>query len=316
MAHRKIEQDIERLSALREAGRPEAAAALRKALGDRVNLVAAKAAKMAAELELRELVPDLVRAFDRLFEDATERDPQCWAKNAIAKALVDLDHRDSPPFVRGMRHVQMESSYGGAVDTATTLRGICLLALAPCPDLTRQEVMRYLVDGLTDEAHTVRVEAVRGLEQMEGESALLLRLKARLGDKEVEVLGQVFDSLLKLEGERAIPLVAEFLKAEPDTRAEAALALGSSRLAGAVDILRAAWDTARGPEFRDAILRALSISRQDNAMEFLLALVKTGRAADAKQALDALELHKDSLEIQRRVKEAEFERKERMEGRG
>jgi len=176
--------------------------------------------------------------------------------------------------------------------------------------------MRYLVDGLTDEAHTVRVEAVRGLEQMEGESALLLRLKARLGDQEVEVMGQVFDSLLNLERERAIPLVAEFLKAEPDTRAEAALALGSSRLPPAVDILRAAWDTARGPEFRDAILLALSISRQEPAMQFLLEMVRSGRAADAKQALEALELHKDTPEIQRRVKDAEFERKERMEGRG
>lgn len=312
---RKIDQEIERLSLLREAPRNEAAAALRKALGDRINLVAAKAARMAAELNLRELAPDLLRAFDRLFENATEKDPQCWGKNAIAKALVDLDHRESAPFVRGMRHVQMESSYGGAVDTATTLRGVCLLALAPCPDLTRQEVMRYLVDGLTDEAHTVRVEAVRGLEQMEGESALLLRLKARLGDKEVEVMGQVFDSLLKLERERAIPLVAEFLKADPDTRAEAALALGSSRLPEAVDILREAWDRARGPEFREAILRALSISRQETAMEFLLEMVKGGRAADAKQALEALELHKDSPEIRRRVEEAEFHRKERMEGR-
>src|SRR5438067_9944158 len=202
---RKIEQEIERLNELRQAPREAAAAGLRKALGDRVNLVAAKAAKLAAEMEMRELAPDLVRAFDRLFERAAERDPQCWGKNAIAKALVDLDYRESAPFVHGMRHVQMEASFGPPVDTATTLRGICLLALAPCPDLTRQEVMRYLVDGLTDEAHTVRVEAVRGLEVMEGESALLLRLKARLGDKEAAVMGQVFDSLLRLEGSRAIP---------------------------------------------------------------------------------------------------------------
>jgi len=258
----------------------------------------------------------LVRAFDRLFERAAEKDPQCWGKNAIAKALVDLDYRESAPFLRGIRHVQMEASFGPPVDTATTLRGICLLALAPCPDLTRQEVMRYLVDGLTDEAHTVRVEAVRGLEVMEGESALLLRLKARLGDKEPVVLGQVFDSLLRLEGAQAIPLVAEFLKADADTRGEAALALGTSRLSGAVDILREAWDTARGEAFREVILRALSISRSESALEFLLELVKGGRSADAKAALQALELHKDTPEIQRRVLEAEFERKERMEVRG
>ena len=315
MAHRKIDQEIEKLNLLREAPRPEAAAALRKTLGDRVNVVVAKAAKMAAELDLRELVPDLLRAFDRLFEKPVERDPQCWGKNALAKALVDLDHRESAPFLRGMRHVQMEPSFGPPVDTADTLRGICLLALGPCPDLTRPEVMRYLVDGLTDEAHTVRIEAVRALEQMEGEGALLLRLKARLGDKEPPVMGQVFDSLLNLERERAIPLVAEFLKADPDTRAEAALALGSSRLPPALEILRETWETARAAEFREVLLRALGISRQPSAIQFLVDLVKSGRETDARAALQALELHKASPEIRQRVEEAEFQRKERMEGR-
>ena len=310
---RKIEQEIERLNLLREAPREQAVAALRKALGDRVNLVAAKAAKMAGELDLRELTPDLLRAFDRFLDHAAERDPQCWGKNAIAQALVSLDHRDSAPFLRGVRHVQMEASWGPAVDTAATLRGICLLALGPCTDLTRPEVMRCLVDGLTDDAHTVRVEAVRGLEQMEGESALLLRLKARLGDKEAAVMGQVFDSLLRLEGHRAIPFVAGFLKSDPETRAEAALALGSSRLPEALDILRQTWDTARGEEFRAAILRALSISRQESALEFLLNLVADGREADAKSSLEALKLHRDSPDIRRRVEEAEFQRKERME---
>jgi len=312
---RKIDQEIERLTLLRGAARDEAAAALRKALQDRVNLVAAKAARMAAEMELGELIPDLLRAFDRLFDHAAEKDPQCWGKNAIAQALVSLDYRESPPFLRGIGHVQMEASWGPPVDTAATLRGICLLALAPCTDLTRQEVMRCLVDGLTDEAHTVRVEAVRGLELMEGESALLLRLKARLGDREVEVMGQVFDSLLKLEAERAISFVERFLETDSDTRAEAALALGSSRLPEAVDVLRHSWETARGREFRPVILRALSISRQEAALEFLLKLVETGGEADAQSALEALELHGDSPEIRRKVEDAEFHRKERIEGR-
>jgi len=314
MAHRRIEPEIERLTLLREAPREEAAAALRKALADRVNLVVAKAAKLAAELTLRDLVPDLLRAFDRLFLRPAESDAQCWGKNAIAKALVELDHRESAPFLRGMRHVQMEPTFGGSVDTAPNLRGICLLALAPCADLTRHEVLRYLVDGLTDPAHTVRIEAVRGLEVMEGESALLLRLKARLGDKEPAVTGQVFDSLLALEREGGIPFVTGFLQSDHDTRGEAALALGSSRLPQAVDILREAWSSARESDFREVILRALSISRQDRAIEFLLGLVKTGRPPETRAALQALALH-DSPDIKRMAAEAaEFNRKERMEG--
>ena len=65
-------------------------AAVRKGLLDRVGLVVAKAAKIAAETQMHEALPDLVTAFNRLFEKPTERDPQCWGKNAIAKALMDL----------------------------------------------------------------------------------------------------------------------------------------------------------------------------------------------------------------------------------
>ena len=144
MPKRNVEQEIESLGRLRDAAPDEAGAALRKALADRVNLVVAKAARVAAEMGLRELVPDLAGAFDRLFENAAARDPQCWGKNAIAKALVDLGYRESPPFVRGARHVQMEAVWGGREDTAAALRATCLLALPACTDLTRQQVLRHI----------------------------------------------------------------------------------------------------------------------------------------------------------------------------
>ena len=235
MPPRRIEQDIEKLGLLRDAPRKDALAALRKALTDRVNLVVAKAAKIAVELELRELQPDLLRAFDRLFDDAPHKDQQCWGKNALAAALRDLDCRESAPFLRGLRHVQMEPAFGGPVDTAIAVRGTCLLSLIGSSDLRREEIMRYIVDAFTDPAGPVRVDAARALEQMEGDdSALLLRLKAHLGDQEPSVTGQIFDSLLKIEKDRAIRFVGGFLTARPEIREEAALALGSSRLEGAV----------------------------------------------------------------------------------
>ena len=219
MAVRKIEEELDRLSKLRDVDPAAAVAALRKALGDRVNLVVAKAAKIAGERQFRELTPDLLRAFDRLLENAVARDQQCWGKNAIANSLKDLGHTESAPFLRGMRHVQMEPVWGGPapgspheIDTAETLRGICLLALAACTDLDRSDALRCFVDALTENAHTIRLEAVRALAQMEGiEAALVLRLKARIGDEEPPVVGQVFDALLGIEGEHALPLVSEYL---------------------------------------------------------------------------------------------------------
>ena len=234
MAKRDVEAAVERIGLLRDVTHAEAVAGLRKVLGDRVNLVVAKAAKIAAERQLRELIPDLLVTFDRLFEDAVERDTQCWGKNAVAKTLTELDYRESAPYLRGRRHVQMEAVWGGRQDTAQTLRGICLLALASCTDMPRAQIFRLLVDSMADEAQVVRVEAVRAVAEMDGEeAALVLRLKARLGDREASVIGQVFDSLLQLERDAALPLVAEFLDGADEAMSqEAALALGSSRMAG------------------------------------------------------------------------------------
>lgn len=303
MANRRVEDDIERLGHI---PRDAAAPALRKALEDRVGLVVAKAAKVAAGFELRELIPDLLRAFDRLFEKPLERDPQCWAKNAIAQALVDLDHRESAPYVRGARWVQMEPVWGGQEDTASSLRGICLLALPACFDARREDVFRALVDGLTEPAQTVRLECVRAIAEMGGDEApLLLRLKARTGDAEPPVIGQVFDSLLKLEGREGMAFVAAFLDSgKAEVAAEAALALGASRLAEAEEILEAAWQKTRDPELRYVLVRGISSGRQPRAFEFLFDLVRNGRAADAVMALDALAIHRQTPDIWRQVEAA------------
>lgn len=301
MAIRKVEQELDGLSKLRDADTATAIPALRKALGDRVNLVVAKAAKIAAERQLRELTPDLLRAFDRLLENAVERDQQCWGKNALATALKDLGHTEAAPFLRGMRHIQMEPSFGRPVDTAETLRGTCLLALAACTDLERDEALRCLVDALTEAAHTIRLEAVRALGQMGGsEAALVLRLKARIGDEEPQLAGQVFDALLSIEGAGAVPLVAEFLcKTEGAVREEAALSLGSSRLPETLELLQKAYFGTRDAQFREILLRAISLTRQERAIEWLLGLVRTARKRDAIDAIHALALHRGSDEIRR-----------------
>jgi len=306
MAVRKLEQEIERLSLLRAADPADALPALRKALGDRVNLIAAKAAKIAAERQFHELLPDLLRAFDRLLENAAERDPQCWGKNAIAAALKDLQHSESAPFLRGVRHVQMEPVMGGQADTAEALRATCLLALVACIDLDRDDALRCFVDALTEKSQTVRLEAVRALGQMAGmEAALVLRLKARIGDKEPSVTGQVFDALLAIEGERAVALLADFLHhSDGAVREEAAFALGSSRLPRACDLLREAYQSARDPDFRQVLLRAVSLTRDESAITWLLQLVRTARKRDAVDALHALALHRGSEDLRRDVSSA------------
>jgi hypothetical protein len=185
----------------------------------------------------------------------------------------------------------MEPVWGGREDTAGPLRGICLLALPACPDLARGQVLRHLADALTEPSPAVRADAARALAEMQGdESALLLRLKARAGDPEPAVTGQVLESLLALERRDALPFVRQFLAANDQVSEEAALALGGSRLSDAVDLLLESWPAARGLDYRQALLRALSISRHDRAIEFLQHLAAEGRPQDAAAARAALDL--------------------------
>jgi len=289
---RRIEQDLAKLSELRRTNPADALPQLRKALGDRVNLVAAKAAEIAADLRLLDLIPDLLLAFNRFFENAAKSDPQCWGKNAIARALKEMEYNTAQPFLRGAAHVQLEPVWGGVQDTAGPLRGICLLALPGCADILREEVMRHLVNALTEADAAVRGDAARALGAMGGdESALVLRLKARVGDDEAAVTGQALESLLIVERAQALPFVKGFLDRIGGAAAEeAALALGNSRMAGAVDALLEAWQQAMGEEYREALLRGLSLSRDDRAVEFLRKLASEGRDRDAKAARAALAL--------------------------
>ena len=304
---RKTEDRLEQLRHLRTSSNPsETETALRKALAERSNLVVAEAAKIAGELKCTALIPELLAAFNRLFDDPVKSDPRCWGKTAIVRTLVAFDYNESAPFLRGSAHVQMEPVYGGQEDTAVHLRANAKLALVQCADLLRSEILRHLVDALADSSDTVRMEAVRALEQMNGEeSPLVLRLKAHAGDKRPTVIGQVFDSLMALERAGAVPFVEQFLRGkDAEVRDEAALSLGASRLPAATGVLVRTWKETRSSDFGAVLLRALSSSREESAFEFLLDLVRNGLTRDSSAALEALALHADSPEIQARIEQA------------
>jgi HEAT repeat protein len=311
MASRKLEEQLEQIQLLRNAlPNPETISILRKALTDRSNLVVAKAAQAAGEIHAVDLIPDLLAAYSRLFENSVKTDPKCRGKMAIIKSLTVLDYSESAPYVRGSTHVQMEPVWGGQEDAAGPLRSDCILALPQCSDIHRSEVFRRLVDSLFDPLDPVRMEAVRTIEQMSGDEApLLLRLKARVGDRRPAVTGQAFDAILNLESETGLGFVAAFLKSEdPEVRDEAALAMGQFRHAKAVGILIAAWRDTMDRDFRSVLLRAISVSREESALEFLLSLVREGPGWKATAALEALELHSGSPEIQTRIAAARNER--------
>jgi HEAT repeat protein len=290
-----FEKKLETLASLRTTTRtttsPETAIdPLRKALKDRSNYLVSKAAALAGELRLTALVPDLLHAFDRFMKDPIKTDPQCWAKNAIVKALKDLNHDDPAIFLRGIRHVQLEPVWSNppVADTALTLRGSCALALVAC-SLDRQTILTRLVDLLADQP-AVRLDAIRALGQCPGhDTTLLLRLKALLGDKESEVSGACFDVLLEISPADSVPFVARFLTAkDPEVQAEAAAALAASLEPAAVDALKQCFAGRSDPALKTAILQSLAGSREIAGAEFLLSVVEESTSAQAEIALQSL----------------------------
>jgi len=283
-----FEDQIAALEELRNQRDDTRAAVLQKALGARNNFLVAKAADLVRESNFAGLTPDLLSAFDRFFENPEKTDPQCWAKNAISRALAALEFQEPEVFLRGMRHIQMEPVWGGKSDTAGTLRSTCALALVQCRELSETELLQHLVELLADNDKSVRVEAVRAIEQAGSPSAaLLLRLRAVLGKDEPEVLGACCGGILRIEGAESIAWVAKFLASADDSAAEAALAIASTHAPQAFEALKNELENASDPWFRSVLLSAIALARQDAALVFLLDLVRT-ESLDAEPAIEAL----------------------------
>lgn len=285
---RAFEGQIAALDTLRQATGCVRADALRKALGNRNNFIVGKAADLVREFNLTQLTEELLAAFYRFFQNPEKSDPQCWAKNALSRALAALEYQEPDVFLRGMRHIQMEPVWGGRSDTAGTLRATCALALVQCRSLTETELLTHLIELLADKDTAVRAEVVRAIEQVGSSAAsLLLRLRAVIGADEPEVLGACYGGVLRIEGSSAIPWVCRFLASADDTAAEAALALAGTHSPQGFEVLRQCFEKADDPWWRSVLLSAIALTRQDGALEFLLDLVRTG-SLNAEAAIEAV----------------------------
>ncbi len=296
-----VEEALDALSELRKTGK-DACPTLRRFLTNRSNLVAAKAAKIAGEVRIEELVPDLAAAFHRLMTNPAKLDKGCAAVTAIVEALYSMDYESADVYLAGVRHVQMEASYGPPVDAAAQLRADCALGLAR----TRHpDALFEVVRLLADKEPKVRMGAARALGSVVGEAGeLLLLLKTLTGDEEAEVLGECFAGMLSSGMERSLAVVASYVDHDDQAIAEAAiLALGASRMPGAIDVLKNKWGRAVGP-VRKTLLLALATAPQDAAIEFLLSVVREGGKQGAKEVVDALRAYRNDERVQRALEKA------------
>lgn len=303
----------ERIDAWRrtcEAGDADAVlAATRRALADRHYLLAGKAAELAAERLLYGLEPDLVAAWRRFLDDPARRDPGCVAKGAIARALVALDCQDVDFFAAGIAYRQPEPVWGGTIDTAVDLRVTCAAGLAAT---AWPRAVVLLTDLLHDPEPHARAGAARAIACLQPLIAeAVLRCKVLAGDPEAEVTGEALAALLQAAREDALDFVARLLDGpDPELRALAALALGGSRVEGALALLRERWDAE--PLKRDAdraLLRAAALHRSPAAFDWLIEVAARGDRASAEVAVTELAAYRGNVRLRERLAEA-------LDGRG
>jgi HEAT repeat protein len=298
---RSLEGKLAKLRLLRGVPlSPQVIEELRAALTDSSNQLVAEAAALVAKAQIGDLAPDLVAAYERFLDDPVENDKLCRAKIAIAEALNQMDFSEEDFFWLGARYVQLEPVWGGHKDTAAPVRVACGFALVR---LRSRGVMPLLVDLLSDPEKPARIGAAQALAYSETEAAgLLLRLKARVGDPEPEVISECFAGVLKLAPGEGVPFVAEFLdSADQAVQESAILALGDSRRPEAFETLKAFWGKPAPRGLEETVLMALALLRLPAATDLLLELAAAGKQPIAAAAISALALHRYDAGLRERT---------------
>ena len=123
-------------------------------------------------------------------------------------------------------------------------------------------------------------------------ASLLLRLKARLGDKEPDVISECLSSLLACSPKDNLSFVSQFLDSVDPAICEAAiLTLGKSRLPEAFELLKSALQ--RHPiGLNEEIFLAMAMLRVPVATEFLLETVAAEGDRSRLAALSALMIYR------------------------
>ncbi|MDA1013593.1 MAG: HEAT repeat domain-containing protein [Planctomycetota bacterium] len=284
-----LDDQLRRLAELRDApDSDDIEAQLEQALRA-PNIVAAEAAKLIGELELRSMEEPLLAAWHHFLEDPIKRDAGCTAKTAIIEALNRISFDDPDFYCTGMHYTQLEPAWGTPEDTAVNVRGGCAFGLAVSIVATNTEKLIAITDLLADQCRVARAHAARALADTGRREAIpILRLKVHCGDSDPNVIGGCFAALVQLDAEDSVSLIAGFLVSRnEDLMYEAAAALGEARHPKAVNALIQAHRRSIDADIRRAILISVGLSREPRAVEYLVGLIEK-QEAESEIALEAL----------------------------
>lgn len=275
------------LAALDDALDSGDGAKLAAAIRSKYNFVAEKAARMIANRAAIDLAPELEKALAARLDQPAAADKGCLAKLAIVRALVQLEYDAPEVCERGIRHIQMEASFGPPIDTAAEFRAACAMALV---NGSHRDKLRVLLPLLIDKEWQARAGAIRAIGVEGSEAAmLLLRFKAMTGDENPDVIYECFSSLIAAERAMAVEFIDGYCDSPRDEIAESAmLALGASRRNDAIETLKRRFEGRRNPRLTKALLLAIATSRSDEARAWLQTIAERD-GADGEAARSAIE---------------------------
>jgi HEAT repeat protein len=196
--------------------------------------------------------------------------------------------------------VQLEPVWGGSADAAVELRGICAAGLART---NYPQVTWELAHLLADPDPSARMAAARAVAHAgRDEGAALLAMKIRLGDKEPAVTAECLAALLRLAPAKGVDVAAGYLDHPDDElRMAALMALGESRRPEALKLLKQRYEAELNVAKRGPLLLPIALTRQPDAIEFLIAIVDEERPAAAAEAVAALATFRGDDTVRARV---------------
>lgn len=122
-----------------------------------------------------------------------------------------------------------------------------------------------------------------------------------MGDAEPQVMSECFIALLKLSGEQAPMVLCALESGSPALQELAAIALGEARIPEAFPAIKRQWQRTRETDLRGSFLLAIATLRSEDSMAFLLDQLERGNLPDAKDALIALDIYRNTTEIWQQI---------------
>ncbi len=257
---------------------------LLKALTDKSNYVASRAAEGLAQIADGAALWQMRDRFLYLSEEGLKRDPGCQVRAWLAFAFGKQGFREATEALRiGIRTVQMEPVGGVPFDTGAHLRANCALALGQikAPDTIRDiTLLLFEPNDPLNQKVEMRKAAAKALALTCDPNALIpltLRLSYPFTET-AEVLQECMQSLVALDDERAIEILQPYLSHKDDSLAAfSCLMIAQTNQPNAARIVFEAVET-----FRDnallAVILALASIRSEEAQEYLIELTRSSKA--------------------------------------